>query len=551
MPPLGEPARGNSSDLTARPPSTAPTGGTDDQEPRVAHGGQSPGEMETPHLSAGTQSGDAASRPGLALLVIGIGVLITAVDTTIVVLALPEIERSLHIALASVIWVIIGYLFVITLLSTQVGRLGDVFGRVQMYEAGFLVFVIGSFACALAWDEGSIIAFRLLQGLGGALITANSGAVIADTFPEERRGRAYGFNAIGWNLGAVLGVVLGGAIVTYISWRWIFWINVPIGLGALALARRVLVDTGTRRRRRLDVPGMATLGLGLFGLLWGTVKLTTQSFDASIGGYLVGGVLMLAVFTLVERSHADPMLDLSMLRIPTMTPSLLAATFQSLANFAVLFLLLMYLQGVRHLSPIHASLLLVPGYVVGGVVGPLAGRFADRHGPVLPATVGLGIQAVALLAYAQLRPSTSLTFLVVAYLVGAIGSGCFFPSNNTAVMNAAPGRDRGIASGMLRTFANLGMVFSFAVAILIASHAISKSEAFAIFVGTTTLPAGATSAFTEGIRAAFYASVALMLVAALLSAVRARGASSTLAGHGRDRATQAEKQSARHADPGG
>ena len=440
MPPLGEPARGNSSDLTARPPSTAPTGGTDDQEPRVAHGGQSPGEMETPHLSAGTQSGDAASRPGLALLVIGIGVLITAVDTTIVVLALPEIERSLHIALASVIWVIIGYLFVITLLSTQVGRLGDVFGRVQMYEAGFLVFVIGSFACALAWDEGSIIAFRLLQGLGGALITANSGAVIADTFPEERRGRAYGFNAIGWNLGAVLGVVLGGAIVTYISWRWIFWINVPIGLGALALARRVLVDTGTRRRRRLDVPGMATLGLGLFGLLWGTVKLTTQSFDASIGGYLVGGVLMLAVFTLVERSHADPMLDLSMLRIPTMTPSLLAATFQSLANFAVLFLLLMYLQGVRHLSPIHASLLLVPGYVVGGVVGPLAGRFADRHGPVLPATVGLGIQAVALLAYAQLRPSTSLTFLVVAYLVGAIGSGCFFPSNNTAVMNAAPGR---------------------------------------------------------------------------------------------------------------
>jgi len=210
------------------------------------------------------------------------GVLMTAVDTTIVVLALPEIQRGLHVALSAVVWVIISFLLVITLLATQVGRLGDMFGRVRMYEMGFAVFVLGSLACALAWNETSIIVFRIVQGVGGAFIMANSGAVIADLYPRERRGRAYGYTSVGWTMGAVIGIVLGGLIVTYISWRWVFWINVPVGV---------------------------------------------------------------------------------------------------LAAFAVLFLVIMYLQGPRGLSPIHASLLLVPGYVLGSVVGPYAGRLADRCCP--------------------------------------------------------------------------------------------------------------------------------------------------------------------------
>ncbi|MGA2036848.1 MAG: MFS transporter [Acidimicrobiales bacterium] len=467
-------------------------------------------------------SSSPAHHPNLALLVVVVGVLITAIDTTIVVLALPEIQRSLHIGLASVIWVIIGYLLVITLLSTQVGRLGDMFGRVRMYEAGFVVFIVGSLACALAWDELSLVVFRLVQGIGGALITANSGAVIADTFPREQRGRAYGFNAIGFNTGAVLGVVLGGIIVTYVSWRWIFWINVPIGIGAVAVANRVLFDPGRREQRRLDWWGMATLGLGLFGLLWAMVKLTSEPLDPAVVGFLAGGLITLLAFWWIERSVSEPMLDLGIFSLPTMTPSLLAAMFQSLANFAVLFLLLMYLQGVRQLSPIHASLLLVPGYLVGGVVGPFAGRFADRRGAVVPATVGLAIQVLALLVYAHLGLHTTLWVLVVAYMVGAVGAGCFFPSNNAAVMKAAPGKSFGIASGLLRTFANVGMVFSFALAILVASRTITKHEAFAIFVGTSTLSRSTAAAFTDGLHAAFYSSMSLMVVAAILSATRAR-----------------------------
>ncbi|NNN01484.1 MAG: MFS transporter [Acidimicrobiaceae bacterium] len=462
------------------------------------------------------------AHPDLALLVVVVGVLITAVDTTIVVLALPEIRNTFHIGLSSVIWVIIGYLFVITLVSTQVGRLGDMFGRVLMYEAGFVIFVIGSVACALAWNELSLIVFRLLQGVGGAFIAANSGAVIADTFPPETRGRAYGFNAIGFNTGAVLGVVLGGVIVTYVSWRWIFWINVPIGLSAVATARRVLVEQSELERRTMDWWGMGSLGVGLFCLLWGMVDLITEPMNSTIAGFIVLGVLMLLAFWRIERRTSDPMLNFSLFRIPTMTPALLAAMFQSLANFSVLFLLLMYLQGVHHLSPLHASILLVPGYVIGGVVGPFAGRFADRHGAVLPATAGLAIQVFALLMYAQLGNHSALVVVVVAYAVGAVGSGCFFPSNNSAVMKAAPGNSFGITSGLLRTFANLGMVFSFALAILVASNSIGRHAAFAIFVGTGSISTSTTAAFITGLHAAFYASTSLMVLAALLSMSRVR-----------------------------
>jgi EmrB/QacA subfamily drug resistance transporter len=458
------------------------------------------------------------------MVVIMTGVLMTAVDTTIVVLALPEIQRGLHVALSAVIWVIISFLLVITLLATQVGRLGDMFGRVRMYEAGFAVFVLGSLACALAWNEASIIVFRIVQGVGGAFIMANSGAVIADLYPRERRGRAYGFTSVGWTMGAVIGIVLGGLIVTYISWRWIFWINVPVGVAALAIAVRVLHDQSERSRRRLDLPGMVCLGLGLFGVLWAMTRLATTAFDAEVAGYLIGGIVLIGAFVLIEQRQAEPMLPLSIFKVPTMAASLMAALFQGLASFAVLFLLIMYLQGPRGLSPIHASLLLVPGYVLGSVVGPYAGRLSDRRGPVLPATAGLAIQVVALAIYAQLGMTTGLWVVVVGAIINGIGASCFFPANNAAIMKAAPPQAFGIASGMLRTFSNIGMVFSFAVAILIASRSISRGLAFAIFVGSTSLHGPLATAFTSGLHAAFYASMGFMVLAAALSALRAGSA---------------------------
>ncbi len=477
---------------------------------------------------AADPSVQAARRRGLALFVIVIGVLIAAVDTTIVILALPAMRQSLHVGLGSVVWVVLGYLLTITVLATQVGRLGDLFGRVRMYEAGFALFIVGSALCALSWNQGSIVAFRLLQGVGGALISANSGAVIADIFPPHERGRAYGYTSIGWNLGAVLGILAGGLLVTLLSWRWIFWINVPIGAVALALAFYALDARAEHRARRLDALGMALMAGGLVAILWATVRLTSHPLDGSGAASLAAGVVLLAAFALYQARTADPMVDLSLFRVPTLAPSFLASLFQGLANFAVLFLVTMYLQGVRALTPLDAALLLVPGYLVGSVIGPLSGHLADRAGPIVPATVGLGIQAVALILYAHLGLRTPLWTVSAIAMVNGLGSGGFFPANNAAVMKAAPPRMFGVASGMLRTFQNVGMIFSFAVALLVAASALSRQLAFAIYAGDAALTAAGGRAFLHGIHMAFYASVAFLVVAGVLSAARGRPSGSAV-----------------------
>jgi EmrB/QacA subfamily drug resistance transporter len=458
----------------------------------------------------------------LGMLVVMIGVLIAAVDGTIVVLALPAIQDDLGISLAAVTWVVIGYLLVVTVLATQLGRLGDLFGRVRMYRAGFAVFVAGSVLCALAWDAATIIVFRLLQGLGAALIAANSGAIIAELYPPAERGRAYGFNALGYSAGSVVGVLLGGVIVTSVSWRWIFWINLPIGVAALVLAGRVLRDHGERTHRRLDIAGMVTLGLGLLGVSWAMTSLAAEPPHWTQFAYLAGGLVLLGVFVLVELRHPDPTVDLSLFRIPAVAPSLLASLLQGLGSFAVLFLVIMYLQGPRGLSPIDASLLLLPGYVLGAAAGPYAGRLADRLGPVLPATAGLGLSVVALVVFARMTTTSSLWLPAIGNVVIMIGGSFFYPANSSAVMKACPPERLGIASGVLRTFASIGMVFSFTTAILVAAQAIPRGTAFAIFVGSAGLDGPLATVFTEGLSTAFYTLTAIMLAAAVLSAIRGR-----------------------------
>lgn len=470
--------------------------------------------------------GIAASgvRPGgirIAQIVVMIGVLMVALDATIVVMALPDMEGSLHISPSDVAWVVIGYLLVITVLATQVGRLGDILGRVKMYQAGFVVFVLGSVLCAISTEAAMLIGFRALQGVGGALMVANSGAVIADAFPVERRGRAYGLNAMGWNVGAVLGILLGGVIVTYVSWRWVFWINVPVGVIAIILALRVLKDHGDRRRQPVDFPGMVTLGLGAFGVLWAITKLTMTPLSASTLGYLGGGLAFLILFLVVERRRKSPMLDLSIFKLPAVTPTLLAALFQSLANFALLFLIIVYLQGARGLSPLASSLLLVPGYVLAGSVAPITGWMCDRVGPVAPATVGLALEIVALLLYANFGLSTPIWIVAAAFAVNGVGSEGFLPANQVAVMRAVPQRQFGVAAGMLRTFSNVGMVFSFSVAILVVGRSVPRRLAFAVFLGTSHLTDHTSAVSVHGLRTAFYVQVSFMVVAMALSAMRA------------------------------
>jgi len=465
-------------------------------------------------------SSSTTDRANLALTVIVIGVLITAVDSTIVVLALPTMMRHLHAGLGTVVWIVMAYLLTMTLLTTQVGRLGDVLGRVRMYEAGFIIFIFGSILCGISTGWVDLVLARVVQGIGGALVGANSGAVIADVFPPETRGRAYGYNSIGWNLGAILGILLGGFITTFFSWRWIFFINVPIGGVAFALALYVLRENNVRQRHHFDAGGLISLAIGLCAILLAMTNLASHGWSATILWLAIIGVLGLASFALIESRQAEPLLRLALFQIRVISFSLLAAFFQGLGGFAVLFLIMMYLQGVRGLTPLDAALLLVPGYLVGGIAGPFGGRLADRLGSVLPATIGLGIQAVAILVYAQVGIATPLYVIIIASILNGIGSGGFFPANNSAVMKGAPPGEYGIASGMLRTFANVGMVMSFAVALLMASTRIPRGLAFAIFVGSTHLHAAQLNAFVSGLHIALYICIGSLLFAGIGSSVR-------------------------------
>lgn len=461
-------------------------------------------------------------QQSLVLAVLLLGVSIAAVDTTIVVLGLPVMMADLHADIVSMVWVIMAYLLVLTMLSTQVGRFGDMFGRVRMYQLGFVVFTAGSLLCGLAASGPQLIAFRVLQGVGGALLTANSGAIVADNVPRARRGRAYGIIGIGWSIGAVLGILLGGVLITFINWRYIFFINVPIGIVALAIGYRVLRDRSARTVQRIDWVGMVFLGGGLYLILLALTNMTGAGWTAATGVEIATGVVLIGAFAAWERAAAAPMLDLTLFQYRVLTASVFAALFQALGSFAVMFLVIMYLQGVRGLSPFYASLLLVPGYLIGAVLGPWAGRIADRRGSRLPVALGLAVQAVGVLLYTTLVVDSPLWFVVVASVVNGAGNAFFFPSNNSAVVAHTPARAFGVANGLLRTLSNIGMVGSFAVALLMAASAIPRQAAFAIFLGVSRLTPALAGAFVKGMHAALLASISLIAIALALSLLQGR-----------------------------
>lgn len=459
----------------------------------------------------------------LTLVIVFAAVMMTAIDTTAVILALPTMLTDLRTDVVSGIWIIMAYLLVLATLGTQVGRLGDMFGRVRMFNAGFFVFTASSLACALATNGTEIIAFRAVQGIGGAMVFANSGAIIADTFPPRERGRAYGYTGVGYSTGAILGILLGGVLTTFVTWRAIFLLNLPVGVVAGLVGYWVLRERSPLVSRRLDLGGMALLAGGLVLLLGALTYLAGFGWSTVLRLELVAGTVALVGFVAWEAWGASaPLLDLGLLRRRTLSASVFAAFFQAIANLAVLFVVIMYLQGVRGLSPFSSSVLLVPGYVLGGAVAPFAGRSSDRFGARLIATVGLVAMSGGILVYASLSATSALGLVVVGSVVSGIGNSTFYPSNNSEVMTSAPPGAYGVTSGLLRMFTNIGTVCSFAIALLVVSFTIPRSEAFGIFLGVGTLDPAHFGPFVSGMRAVLYVALAFVAVALVLSAVRGR-----------------------------
>jgi len=421
-------------------------------------------------------------------------------DGSIVIIALPAIFRGIHLDplsagnISYLLWMIMGYRLVQAVLVVTVGRLGDMFGRVKIYNAGFVVFTIASIL--LSFDPfmaggGAdwLIGWRILQAVGGSMLMANSAAILTDAFPAEQRGFALGTNQIAGLAGMFVGLVAGGLLAA-IDWRWVFWVNVPVGIYGTIWAYLRLRDNGERHPAKIDWWGNITFAVGLSAVLI-AVTYGIQPYGGHTMGWtspwvlagLIGGVALLIVFAVLETRIAEPMFQLSLFKIRAFTFGNLAGLAVAIARGGFQFILIIWLQGIwlplhgynYSDTPLWAGIFLLPltaGFLVSG---PVSGYLSDKFGSRGIATSGMAVFAgsfVGLMLLPVNFPYWAFALLIAA---NGIGSGMFASPNSSSIMGSVPARQRGAASGMRSTFQNsgtalsIGVVFSLMIAGLASS----------------------------------------------------------------------------------
>ncbi len=373
------------------------------------------------------------SQQIIGLFILVLGTLMGALDSTIVVLAFPDIAKGLNSNIATTIWIILIYLLVLAITTTPFGRLGDIYGRSRMFNSGFAVFTVGSALCGVSLNIYYLILFRAIQAIGGSLLQSNGGAIIADIFPIEERGKAFGYNSMGWTIGSMIGIVLGGIITTFIGWEYIFFINIPIGIAAVLIGLMYLKDVN-RVDTKVDLGGMTLMAAALSLIAFGAVDFAGSGKTHLNMSLIALGLAIFPIFIFYELQQKNPMIDLHIFEERVLRYSLLAGFFMSLGYLSVVFLVIMYLQGVRGLSPLDASLLLIPGYVVGSFLSPFMGKLSDKYGARIIATGGIVAVEIAILLYMTLRSDSSLNIVLIASTISGLGTSMFFPANNSAVM---------------------------------------------------------------------------------------------------------------------
>jgi EmrB/QacA subfamily drug resistance transporter len=457
-----------------------------------------------------------------ALSCTSVGMLLATVNSGTLIIALPDLERSLHTSLLSLVWVILAYMIASTVLVVTAGRLSDLFGRKKAYVGGFVVFTLASLGAGFAADGTELILWRIAQGIGGAFLFANSSALVTDAFPPRQLGLAMGTNTMVAAVGLVLGPVLGGALVT-ISWHWVFWFNVPLGLLASAWAALVLRELSRPDAvRGLDLAGGLLFVVGLTGLVLGISRggLTGWSDPVTIAG-LIAGAVLLPLFVLVERGGRAPMLDLSIFANRLFSAATGAAFLNGLSRFALMFVFVFYFQGAQGDDPVTAGLKLAPMAVGMLIASPLAGVWADRHGSRALAVAGMLVTALGLGLMTTLEPRSPYWQSSLWLLLVGIGSGMFNSPNTAAMMGAVPPHRRGIAAGTRTMVQNTGAVISIAFVMAIVAASIPKPVLFKIFSGVTSgLSDARLAPFIHNMHTALWVLAATSVVGAGVSLLR-------------------------------
>lgn len=449
---------------------------------------------------------------------------LATVNSGTLLIALPDVERALGTSLLTLVWVILAYMVASTVLLLPAGRLADQFGRKRLYVAGMAVFTLASLGAGLADSGTALILWRIAQGVGGAFVFANSGALVTDVFPRERLGLAMGTNVMVAAVGLVIGPVLGRWLVGF-GWEWVFWFNVPLGVIGTVWAAVVLREVvGPETRRSYDVGGnLLALG-GLTGLV-------LALSDAGLDGWgapmvvigLVAAAVLLPAFVIVEARTDSPMLDLSLFRVRIYWTCATAAFLNGLARFALMFLFVFYFQGPQGDDPITAGIKLMPLAAGMLVASPVAGWWADRHGSRAPAVAGMVLTAVGMAGMTTLEVTSPFWQSAVWLGIAGVGSGVFNSPNTAAMMGAAPPHRRGIASGTRTMLQNTGAVISIALMLMIVTAVVPTDLLFSIFSGLTTgLSEDRLEPFMDGMHSALWVLVVFALLGAVVSGLRGR-----------------------------
>ena len=389
-------------------------------------------------------------RKWLILTTVSLGSLMSTLDGSIVNIALPRIQSDFGIDLTTVEWVVVAYLLVVGSLLLPFGRLGEVVGFKRVYLVGFAIFTVASVLCGAAPNEQALIVFRVLQAIGAAMNMAMGPAIVARTFPAAERGRALGLNGVSVSVGLSLGPVIGGIITQGLTWRSIFFINLPIGILAILWAWRILPSEERRGGQSFDLRGALLSGVGLFALLlalsegqaWGWTSLSTVGLFGAF-------VAFAACFLIVELRAAQPLVDLNLFRSRPFSAGLLTLVVAFAGLLTASFLLPFLLQQTRGFSPLEAGLLMTPVPLTMALVAPLSGAASDRLGPRIPASLGMAIVVLGLLSLTQLPTDFTLPDLIWRLVLLGIGQGMFGSPNSSAVLGSVPRNRVGTASGML------------------------------------------------------------------------------------------------------
>jgi len=454
------------------------------------------------------------NRKWWTLAAVAFGLFMIMLDNTVVNVALPSIERDLHVSISSLEWVVTAYALTFAALLITGGKLGDLFGRRRIFIVGIAVFTLSSLACGLAPSAGFLIGARTVQGVGAALMNPASLSIITATFPPRERGQAIGIWAGVSAMALAIGPLVGGLIVDNINWNWIFFINVPVGVAGIIVSQFVIRESrDTSHEQSIDLPGLVTSSAGLFALTYALIEGNRHGWtSAEILGLFAAAVVLLLTFVVLERYQRLPMLDLSLFRIGSFTGANLVAMLVSLGMFGVFFFVSLYLQNILGWTPTQAGASFLPMTLLIIVVAPIAGRLSDRIGSRWLMGAGMTLVSISLLFYQRVGLHSTFWTLLPAMLLGGVGMAMTMSPMTAAAMGSVPVDKAGVGSGVLNSFRQLGGSLGIAVmGAILASY-------------VTAAPGSHASAqqFVDGLHAALLVAAVITFLAAVVAVATVR-----------------------------